>query len=37
MVLDIDSESLNSFDEIDAIYLSKVISIVQTLYKESLA
>ena len=37
MVLDIDSDALNSFDEIDAVYLSKVISIIQTLYKESFA
>jgi GAF domain-containing protein len=37
MVLDIDSDVLNSFDEIDAVYLSKVISIIQKLYKESFA
>ncbi|MFM7016374.1 MAG: GAF domain-containing protein [Bacteroidota bacterium] len=33
MVLDIDSDTLNSFDETDAIYLSKVVSIIQELYK----
>jgi GAF domain-containing protein len=35
MVLDIDSEDLNMFDEVDAIYLSKVVSIIQDLYKEA--
>jgi GAF domain-containing protein len=35
MVLDLDSDSLNCFDEIDASYLSKVILIIQKLYKES--
>lgn len=37
MVFDIDSEELNFFDEVDVNYLSKVISIVQSLYKESFA
>jgi GAF domain-containing protein len=37
MVLDIDSEDLNMFDEVDTIYLSKVVSIIQDLYKEAYA
>ena len=33
MILDIDSEELNCFDEIDAHYLSMVVKMIQDLYK----
>lgn len=36
MVIDIDSEELNCFDETDAIYLSKVVLIIQDLLKQSM-
>lgn len=36
MVIDIDSEELNCFDETDAIYLSKVVLIIQDLLKHSM-